>query len=261
MRAISVLPFAAVATAQANASPWGQCGGMAFNGPTVCPSGHVCTIYNPYYAQCIPGAATTTPSQTTTTPSTPSTTLPTTALTTTLSTITTTPKPLSSTTSPFPSTPTTLIPPNLWIRAVSTPHFHHYLQPGPLPHLPALLLPPSPSTPGAGQFQLSPSGQLTLTPSSSSSSGPLYLHVENPTDKTQRKLRTWFSTEENKYGKFAFQGDTLVWGVEEIARPNKAAFLVCERGGVFVNTGAFLYETPEGCWDHTIHSYGGSLAD
>ncbi|KAK4641642.1 hypothetical protein QC761_512620 [Podospora bellae-mahoneyi] len=32
---------------------WAQCGGMGFNGPTACAVG-TCTIYNPYYAQCVP---------------------------------------------------------------------------------------------------------------------------------------------------------------------------------------------------------------
>ncbi|KAK0647085.1 hypothetical protein B0T16DRAFT_414669 [Cercophora newfieldiana] len=87
------------------------------------------------------------------------------------------------------------------------------------------------------------------------------MHVENPVDKTQRKLRTWFAPEQNTYGTFAFQGDTLTWSVAEINRPNTAAWLVCNGDELFVNTGAFLYQTPEGCWDHTIHSYGGSIAD
>jgi hypothetical protein len=78
------------------------------------------------------------------------------------------------------------------------------------------------------------------------------MHVENPTDKTQRKLKTWFSAERNTYGTFAFQGDTLVWSVEEIKRPNTAAWLVCKGDELFVNTGAFLYQTPEGCFDHTV---------
>jgi len=88
-----------------------------------------------------------------------------------------------------------------------------------------------------------------------------YMHVENPSDKTQRKLRTWFEIGgdgnsdggKNGYGAFGFQGDTLTWSVGEIRRPNEAAWLVCGgEGELFVNTGAFLYDTPEGCWDHTV---------
>ncbi|KAK3339917.1 hypothetical protein B0T25DRAFT_574794 [Lasiosphaeria hispida] len=65
-----------------------------------------------------------------------------------------------------------------------------------------------------------------------------------------------FEAAKNAYGVFAFQGDTLVWSAADIARPNLAAWLVCEGREVFVNTGAFLYDTPAGCFDHTIHSYG-----
>lgn len=83
-------------------------------------------------------------------------------------------------------------------------------------------------------------------------SAPLYMHVANATTPTPRTLRTWFAADKNAYGDFAFQGDTLVWSVAGMQRPNTAAWLVCEGGAVFVNTGAFLYQTPEGCFDHTV---------
>lgn len=78
------------------------------------------------------------------------------------------------------------------------------------------------------------------------------MHVENPADKTQRKLETWFSTEKNDYGTFGFQGDTLTWHTDDIARPNEAAWLVCEGQQLFINTGAYLYNTPAGCADQTV---------
>lgn len=78
------------------------------------------------------------------------------------------------------------------------------------------------------------------------------MHVENPADKTQRKLETWFSTEQNNYGTFGFQGDTLTWRTSDIARPNEAAWLVCEGQQLFINTGAYLYNTPAGCADQTV---------
>ncbi|KAJ0274575.1 hypothetical protein COL940_009261 [Colletotrichum noveboracense] len=112
----------------------------------------------------------------------------------------------------------------------------------------------SPST--AGQFKIEDGQLVHLTGSSS-----LYLNVENPADKTQRKLETWFATTKNTYGTFAFQGDTLTWSTPDINRPNLAAWLVCENQEVFINTGAYLYQTPAGCYDQTIHSYGGSTAD
>ncbi len=78
------------------------------------------------------------------------------------------------------------------------------------------------------------------------------MHVENPADKTQRKLKTWFEATQGTYGTFSFSGDTLQWTVSDIARPNTAAWLVCAGDQLFVNTGAFLYQTPEGCSDQTV---------
>ncbi|KAH8198379.1 hypothetical protein TruAng_007476 [Truncatella angustata] len=44
--------------ASASIATWGQCGGTGYTGETTCVSGAVCTTYNPYYAQCVPGSAT-----------------------------------------------------------------------------------------------------------------------------------------------------------------------------------------------------------
>jgi hypothetical protein len=71
----------------------------------------------------------------------------------------------------------------------------------------------------------------------------------------------WFEEEPNAWGAFAFQGDTVTWSVAEINRPNTAAWLVCEEQQLFINTGAYGYQTPAGCADQTIHSYGGSTPD
>jgi hypothetical protein len=107
------------------------------------------------------------------------------------------------------------------------------------------------------------------------------MNVEDPVDKTQRALQTWFNSTQNAYGVFGFQGDAVTWSVGDIARPNVAAWFVCgDEGRLFVNTGPYGYQTPEGCWDETvcfchgcvvvgdvvgwmlmmvqIHSYGGS---
>ncbi|KAL4756940.1 putative endoglucanase [Aspergillus foveolatus] len=40
------------ATATATASPYGQCGGSGYTGPTACPSGWTCTFFNDFYSQC-----------------------------------------------------------------------------------------------------------------------------------------------------------------------------------------------------------------
>ncbi|KAL2821318.1 hypothetical protein BDW59DRAFT_164201 [Aspergillus cavernicola] len=156
-------------------------------------------------------------------------------------------------TAPLP----TLTPDWFFIRAVQEPNYHSYLQSKPT------------ATPGtayldmntnAGQFNII-SGQLVYYTPTSENGSSLYMNVENPSDKTQRKLTTWFNTTENTYGEFAFQGDTVAWSVSDIERPNTAAWLVCEEQQLFINTGAYAYETPEGCADQTIHSYGGSTPD
>lgn len=165
--------------------------------------------------------------------------------TTTLVTVTTT------TAAGGGSVPTTLVSGWSWIRAVASPNFHSYLQAKPT-GTPSKAYLDSPSS--AGQFKVD-AGQLvhlTGLSSSSSSSSSLYLNVENPADKTQRKLETWFSASKNAYGTFAFQGDTLTWSAPDINRPNLAAWLVCENQEVFINTGAYLYQTPAGCFDQTV---------
>ncbi|KDR71506.1 hypothetical protein GALMADRAFT_281768 [Galerina marginata CBS 339.88] len=61
---LSLLPLA---TAQAAA--WGQCGGTGWSGATTCVSGYTCTLSNPYYSQCLPGAASSAPTGTGSAPS------------------------------------------------------------------------------------------------------------------------------------------------------------------------------------------------
>jgi hypothetical protein len=138
-----------------------------------------------------------------------------------------------------------------WIRAVAPPNFHSYLQSKPT-GLPSDAYLDAASN--AGQFNVV-DGQLVYN---TGAGGELYMHVENPEDKTQRTLKTWFSEEENDYGEFGFQGDTLTWHTSDIARPNEAAWLVCEDQQLFVNTGAYAYDTPAGCADQTV-SNGSAL--
>jgi hypothetical protein len=105
------------------------------------------------------------------------------------------------------------------------------------------------------------------------------MNVEDPADKTQRTLATWFTETANSYGTFSFAGDALTWNVSDISRPNTAAWYVCgDEGELYINTGAYAYNAPSGCYDETvsrlscchwgvgadrlqIHSYGGSMAD
>ncbi|KAK4095760.1 hypothetical protein N658DRAFT_490458 [Parathielavia hyrcaniae] len=229
---------------------------------------------SPYYAQCYSGVANTpisTPSSTSSLAPTTSTTRTSSSTTTTYirdsaSPITTTRTSTSTTTTTSGNagaTPTTLEPGWYWIRAVASPYYCSYLQAAPTP-TPV----PAPATPGpnalisspsrAGQFNII-SGQLVWH--RFGGLPPMYMHVENPIDRTLRKLRTWFAASPNTHGTFGFQGDTLTWSVADISRPNSAAWLVCAGGELFVNTGPFLYQTLAGCFDYTIHSYGGSKAD
>ncbi|KAK3935632.1 carbohydrate-binding module family 1 protein [Diplogelasinospora grovesii] len=264
LRVIGAIPFiASAAAAQATAGPYGQCGGIGYSGPTACGSGYFCTTYNPYYYQCYPGTSTQAPTSTPTSSSPTSTTSSSnqavspsasssssSRATTTLSTVTTTP----ATGTSGGSVPTTLQSGWYWIRAVESPNFHSYLQTQPTGTPGTAVLT---SYTSAGQFNIV-SGQLVYN---RGSAAPLYMNVEDPTDKTQRKLQTWFNTTQNAYGTFAFQGDTVTWTVSDINRPNTAAWLVCENQQLFINTGAYAYMTPAGCADETIHSYGGSTAN
>ncbi|TBU63723.1 glycoside hydrolase superfamily [Dichomitus squalens] len=53
----ALLAAASVVYAQQQAGEWQQCGGIDWTGATTCVSGTVCTEYNDYYSQCVPGAA------------------------------------------------------------------------------------------------------------------------------------------------------------------------------------------------------------
>lgn len=238
--------FALAVSAQTQ-TPWGQCGGINWSGATACGSGYWCTHLNDWYYQCVPGTNPSTPTSTTTRTSTTTTT----AITTTGTSKTT--AGTGTATNTGSSAGPTLVSGWYWIRAVAEPNYHKYLQAKP-PGVAGKAYLDNGSN--AGQFNVV-SGQLVYNTGST----PLYMHVENSANKTQRVLSTSFSAEKSNYGTFAFQGDTLTWTVSDINRPNTAAWYVCENQGLFINTGAYLYQTPAGCSDQTIHSYGGSTAD
>lgn len=132
---------------------------------------------------------------------------------------------------------------------MESPYFHSYLQTLPTA-TPGTALLDSPAT--AGQFTIT-EGQLVYY--TGAGAAPLYMWVEDATNKTQRALATWFNGTASTYGSFAFSGDTVTWTDPHVARPNTAAFYVCPStaagGGndLFVNTGAYLYDTPSGCYD------------
>ncbi|KAL7627755.1 hypothetical protein AAE478_001950 [Parahypoxylon ruwenzoriense] len=142
-----------------------------------------------------------------------------------------------------------------WIRAVASPNFHKYLQTKPA-NAPGTAVLESYKT--AGQYNVK-GGQLVAN--TGDGAAPLYLNVEKPADLTQRALGAWFNTTENEFGTFAFQGDALTWSTPEINRQNLAAWLVCKDQALFINTGAYGYQTPSGCSDQTIHYYNDAHAN
>ncbi|KAI1262783.1 hypothetical protein F5Y18DRAFT_418657 [Xylariaceae sp. FL1019] len=246
-----VVGICAVGAASAQQAAWGQCGGVGWTGATTCQSGYYCNSQNDYYSQCIPGTATTTAATSITTAT----------ATSTTGTGTTTESTGATTATGSGTYPTTLQSGYYWIRAVESPNFHSYLQaaptatPSPGPGDAYLLSPAN-----AGQFNVI-DGQLVYNPGSAIGE-TMYMWVENSTNKTQRTLETGFDTSENTYGTFAFSGDTLTWSVSDISRPNVGAWYVCgDDGQLYINTGAYAYDTPSGCADETIHYYGGSTAD
>ena len=143
-------------------------------------------------------------------------------------------------------TPKELVSGALWVRAVASPNYHKYLQTKPA-NLPGTAILDSYTT--AGQFNIE-GGQVV----NKVSNPPLYLWVEEPADKANppRTLATWFNTTKNPFGTFNFQGDTLAWSVPSVKRQNTAAWLVCKNQQLFINTGAYAYQTPSGCADQTV---------
>ncbi|KAB5594876.1 hypothetical protein CTheo_1691 [Ceratobasidium theobromae] len=77
-------------TVQAQQPLYAQCGGITWTGGTTCVAGAVCTWYNDYYSQCVPGSATSSTSTSTSTTSRATTTTTTGAQTTTSTTTATT---------------------------------------------------------------------------------------------------------------------------------------------------------------------------
>ncbi|KAF8916584.1 hypothetical protein CPB85DRAFT_1374516 [Mucidula mucida] len=122
---------------------------------------------------------------------------------------------------------TTLQPGYSFIRAVEDPNFHKYLRSEvEFTASQAVLGEPS----EAAQFQIT-GGQLIQNANGT----PLYA--------------VW---------------DTVEWSSPNITRPQNNAWLVCPDADgnldLYVNLGAYAYQTPAGCADETIHAYTGSTA-
>ncbi|PPQ96956.1 hypothetical protein CVT26_005978 [Gymnopilus dilepis] len=230
------LAAAAVGRVSAQSGAWGQCGGQGWSGATTCVAGYTCTYSNPYYSQCLPGAASSAP-------------------TTTPGGSPTTSKPTGTTTSTASSGTTTLQAGYSFIRAVEDPNFHQYLrsetinQPGP-----AVLGDPS----LAAQFQIT-NGQLIQNAGGT----PLYAIVAAPQTGDVKLAVSWSTTPASN-GTFTWSGDTVEWSSPSVSRPQSNAWLVCPDAAgnklLFVNLGPYDYNTPSGCADETIHAYTGATA-
>ncbi|KAF8960872.1 hypothetical protein BDZ97DRAFT_1665247, partial [Flammula alnicola] len=218
------------------------CGGQGWSGATTCVAGSVCTYSNAYYSQCLPGTAL--PSSSPTPPG------------TTASPGFTTSTSVPSTTTTASGGSSTLVPGYSFIRAVEDPNFHQYLQSEVLNTASNAVL-GDPST--AAQFQIT-GGQLIQNAAGTN----LYAVVESPANSTVVKLQMSWSTTPATSGTFVFSGDTVEWSSPTITRPQDNAWLVCPDAAgnrlLFVNLGAYDYETPAGCADETIHAYTGATA-
>ncbi|KAF2138752.1 carbohydrate-binding module family 1 protein [Aplosporella prunicola CBS 121167] len=252
------------ALAQAQQGAWAQCGGNSFSGGTACVMGYACVKLSDYYSQCQPGVATGSVSASSgiTSASTAlNTTAPTTlATTTTLSTPSTPTTPTTPTASaPASTNPgpgATLQEDYLWIRAVEEPHFHAYLQSAPLYGAgPAVMA----NYTTAGQFNVV-DGQLVQLVGEGAGGEVLYGVVAEEKSKNDQALAVTFSAEKNTYGTFGWQGDGLTWSAEGVSRPNAIAWYVCEEQHLYINLGNYLYNTPDGCADETIHYYNDAHA-
>lgn len=201
-----------------------------------------------YYSQCQPGAAITT--------------LATSAKPTTTATKSSSaPVPSAPTATDTPAGPgpgTTLQTGYYWIRAVAAPNFHKYIQTKPL-YAPGAALLGDYTT--AGQFQVIDSHLVQLISAPGSPDKLLYAVVSETRYINDNSLSVTFSSTKNTYGKFAWSGDGLTWSVAGVARPNVAAWYVCTGQQLYINLGNYLYQTPAGCVDQTIHYYNDRTAN
>lgn len=175
---------------------------------------------------------------------------PTPTLSTTFTTRSTTPTTTrSNPQTTRPGSLPTLTPGYLWIRGVTAPNFHYYIQAN---SVPAVLG----TNYGAGQFAVV-SGQLTQL---TSSGEILYAQVEQKTSADDLLLGLSFASTPNTNGAFAWSGDSLTWSSSGITRPNPAAWYVCgSNRDLFINLGQYLYGTPSGCTDHTVSPFEFSM--
>ncbi|ORY12371.1 hypothetical protein BCR34DRAFT_600748 [Clohesyomyces aquaticus] len=239
-------------TASAVLKDWQQCGGMNYQGDTQCGESAGCVVINDYYSQCQPGAAP--PAASTTKPS------------TTLKTVTSSGAVLTGSSAPTTTGSVAGKGPGnelqtgyYWIRAVEAPNFHKYLQSKPLYATGTAVLGDYTT---AGQFQVVGDQLVQLVSGPGEKPEKLLYGVVGPERLINNlSLAVSWSATPNTYGKFAFQGDGLTWTVAGISRPNAAAWYVCSGQQLYINLGNYLYGTPSGCADETIHYYNDKKAN
>jgi len=145
------------------------------------------------------------------------------------------------------------------LTTVVAPNFHKYMQTKPLYATGAALLADYTT---AGQFQVTADGQLVqLVSAPGAAVKLLYAVVSETRYVNDKSLSVNFSTTKNTYGQFAWQGDTLTWSAAGVSRPNTAAWYVCTGQQLYINLGSYLYQTPAGCADQTIHYYNDKTAN
>jgi hypothetical protein len=103
----------------------------------------------------------------------------------------------------------------------------------------------------AGQFQVV-SGQLVQLVSAPGEAPKLLYGVVS---------ETRYINDNSLSVTFAWQGDGLTWTVAGVSRPNASAWYVCGGQKLYINLGNYLYQTPAGCADQTIHYYNDSKAN
>jgi hypothetical protein len=114
----------------------------------------------------------------------------------------------------------------------------------------------------AGQFQVV-DGQLVQLVSGAGVKPEVLLYgiVSETRYINNMSLTVTWSESKNSYGKFAFNGDGLTWSHPSIQRPNAAAWYICSGQQMYINLGNYLYQTPSGCADQTIHYYNDKRAN
>lgn len=145
-----------------------------------------------------------------------------------------------------------------WIRAVAAPNFHKYIQTSPLYSIGPALLGDATS---AGQLQVIDGQLVQLVSAPGEPVKLLYAVVSEERTVNDNSLAVTFSESKNTYGAFAFGGDDLQWSVAGVLRPNKSAWYVCTGQRLYINLGNYLYNTPAGCADQTIHYYNDKTAN